>query len=303
MTALGDTPALRSVGLGKRYGPKWALEDCSFSVPQGRVTALVGPNGAGKSTLLRLLVGLTTPSAGEVFVLGRSPAQSEDFLSSFGYLAQDVPLYGRLTAADHLEIGAHLNRYWDGPGATERLKRLRVPMNRPVATLSGGQRAQMGLGLALAKCPQVLLLDEPVAALDPLARREFLSSLTEAVAEGGLSVILSSHLLHDLERVCDHVILLAASRTQLCDDIEAVLASHSMLVGPRRNTPEIERSIHVIKATHTSNQTRLVARIDGPVLDPSWEISEVGLEDVILAYMGQQPSVSDSHMSVMGGAA
>jgi ABC-2 type transport system ATP-binding protein len=303
MTFRDDTPALRSIGLGKRYGAIWALEDCSFSVPRGRVTALVGPNGAGKTTLLRVLVGLTSPSAGEAEVLGRHPAQSEDFLSSIGYLAQDVPLYSRLTAQDHLEIGAHLNRHWDEPGATERLNKLRIPLDRPVAKLSGGQRAQIGLGLALAKRPKVLLLDEPVAALDPLARRDFLSSLTEAVAEGDLSVILSSHLLHDLERVCDHVILLSESRTQLCDDIEDVLASHRMLVGPRRSTSDIERSIHVIKATHTSNQTRLVVKVDGPVLDPSWEISEVGLEDVILAYMGQESSALESHLSVMGGAA
>jgi ABC-2 type transport system ATP-binding protein len=303
MTSIDDTPVLRAIGLGKRYGPKWALQDCSFSVPRGRVTALVGPNGAGKTTLLRLLVGLASPTAGKAEVLGRRPDQSENFLSSVGYLAQDVPLYSRLTAEDHLRIGAHLNQLWDGPGARERLERLRIPMDRPVAELSGGQRAQVGLGLTLAKCPEVLLLDEPVAALDPLARREFLSSLTEAVAEGNLSVILSSHLLHDLERVCDHVILLADSRTQLCADIEGVLDSHRMLVGPRRSGSDTERSIHVIKATHTANQSRFVARLDGPVLDPSWEISEVGLEDVILAYMGQEASHLEGHLSVLGGAA
>jgi ABC-2 type transport system ATP-binding protein len=303
MNSFDDTPAVSANGLGKCYGSKWALEDCTFSVPRGRVTALVGPNGAGKTTLLRLLVGLTSPTAGDAEVLGRRPVQSQDFLSSIGYLAQDVPLYGRLTAEDHLSIGAHLNRHWDERGAMERLERLRVPMDRPVAKLSGGQRAQIGLGLALAKRPQVLLLDEPVAALDPLARRDFLSSLTEAVAEGDLSVILSSHLLHDLERVCDHVILLAESRTQLCDDIDQILTSHCMLVGPRRSTAATERSIHVIKATHTSNQTRLVVRVDGPVLEPSWERSELGLEDVILAYMGQEEAAREGHLAVLGGAA
>jgi ABC-2 type transport system ATP-binding protein len=303
MRAFEDAPALMARSLGKSYGSTRALQDCSFGVPRGRVTALVGPNGAGKSTLLRLLSGLISPSAGYAEVLGRRPAQSEAFLSSVGYLAQDVPLYSRLTVQDHLEIGAHLNHVWDGPGATERLKRLRIPMDRPVTKLSGGQRAQVGLGLALAKRPQMLLLDEPVAALDPLARREFLSSLTGAVADGGLSVILSSHLLHDLERVCDHVILLAEARTQLCDDIEEVLGSHRMLVGPRRSTADIERSIHVIKATQTSNQIRLVARLDGPVRDPSWEMSEVGLEDVILAYMGQGATALEGHLNLLGGAA
>jgi ABC-2 type transport system ATP-binding protein len=175
---------------------------------------------------------------------------------------------------------------WDGEGAFARLTRLRVPTDRPVATLSGGQRAQVALGLALAKQPRLLLLDEPVAALDPLARREFLSTLSEAVTDGDVSVILSSHLVHDLERVCDHVILLSASRVQLCADIDDVLASHRMLLGPRRPVEAVEPGLTVISATQTQRQTRLLVRTDGPVLDPSWEQAEVGLEDVILAYMG-----------------
>jgi ABC-2 type transport system ATP-binding protein len=279
--------AIRTQGLGKRFGSNWALEDCTIDVPRGRVTALVGPNGAGKTTLLRMLVGLAEPSAGDAWVLGQPPMQSEDYLNSIGYLAQDVPLYRRLTADDHLRLGAHLNSNWDDTGARDRLKRLGIPLDRAVAKLSGGQRAQVGLGLALAKQPQILMLDEPVAALDPLARREFLASLTEAVAGGDLSVVLSSHLLHDLERVCDHVILLASAKTQLCEEIDDVLASHRMLVGPKRPLAGLESSITVIKSTSTSNQLRLVVRVDGPVLDPSWEISELGLEDIILAYMGQ----------------
>jgi ABC-2 type transport system ATP-binding protein len=207
-------------------------------------------------------------------------------------LAQEVPLYKRLSADDHLALGAHLNANWDASGARDRLAALRVPTDRPIATLSGGQRAQVGLGLALAKRPQVLLLDEPVAALDPLARREFLASLSEAVADGDLSVMLSSHLLHDLERVCDHVILLAAARTQICEDIDTVLASHRMLLGPRRSVSDAERGFLVIKATHTANQTRLLVRLDGPVLDPTWEVSEVSLEEVVLAYMGMDEPVS-----------
>ena len=205
--------AIRTSGLGKRFGSNWALQDCSISVPPGQVTALVGPNGAGKTTLLKLLVGLCTPSSGEAEVLGRVPEQSEEFLASIGYLAQDVPLYKRLSADNHLKIGMHLNLDWDSDGARERLAALRIPMNRPVATLSGGQRAQVGLSLVLAKRPRLLLLDEPMAALDPLARREFLESLTAAVADGDLSVVVSSHLLHDLERVSDHLILLSACAT------------------------------------------------------------------------------------------
>jgi ABC-2 type transport system ATP-binding protein len=300
MSTVDDSLAIETHGVGKKYGSQWALQDCTLAVPRGRVTALVGPNGAGKSTLLRLLVGLAAPTTGRAQVLGRPPAQNDGFLDSIGYLAQDVPLYRRLTAEDHLGLGAHLNRHWDAQGARARLSRLQIPFDRPVAKLSGGQRAQIGLGLALAKRPQVLLLDEPVAALDPLARREFLASLSEAVAEGDLSVVLSSHLLHDLERVCDHVILLASSRVQLCAEIDDVLASHRMLLGPRRTVAGVEPSISVVKSTLTTNQTRLVARIDGPVLDPSWEVSELGLEDIILAYMGQDGSIGPS-ISVLGG--
>src|SRR5258708_6753865 len=288
-----DAPAIRTAGLGERYGSLWALQDCSVSVPRGRVSALVGPNGAGKSTLLKILAGLSAPSAGEAAVLGRAPGQDAEFLDGVGYLAQDVPLYKRLSAGDHLEIGARLNRHWDAGTARARLAALKIPLGRRVATLSGGQRAQVGLSLALAKRPRLLLLDEPVAALDPLARREFLTSLTEAVADGDLSVILSSHLLHDLERVCDHLILLAASRTQLVGDIDDVLAARKMLVGPRRRIAEVEPGLTVIKSTQTARQTRLLVRLTGPVLDPSWEVTEVGLEDIVAAYMGLEASSAD----------
>jgi len=212
--------AVETHALGKRFGSTWALQDCTLAVPPGRVTALVGANGAGKTTLLRLLVGLVRPSAGSASVLGETPGGSEEILSRIGYLAQDVPLYRRLSANDHIALGARVNHHWDNHGAGQRLAALGVPADRPVQTLSGGQRAQVGLGLALAKHPEILLLDEPVASLDPLARREFLSTLSEAVAENGMSVIVSSHLLHDLERVCDHLIFLSASRTVLCEDID-----------------------------------------------------------------------------------
>ncbi len=296
MTAVTGAPlAVETSGLGKRYGGLWALQECSLRIPKGRVTALVGPNGAGKTTLLRMLAGLSAPTTGSAAVLGCPPGQSEEFLSSIGYLAQDIPLYKRLSADEHLEIGARLNRRWDASGARERLAALRIPLDRPVSALSGGQRAQVALGLALAKRPQVLLLDEPVAALDPLARRKFLTSLAEAVAEGDLSVVLSSHLLHDLERVCDHVVLLSASRAQICDDIGHILATHKMLVGPRRKLSDLERGVNVVKATQTANQTRLIVRADGPVLDPSWQVDEVGLEDIVLAYMGQEELEDAGH--------
>jgi ABC-2 type transport system ATP-binding protein len=287
--------------LGKRFGSLWALQDCTLEIPRGRVTALVGANGAGKTTLLRMLVGLSSPSAGEVSVLWSTPQQSAEFLASVGYLAQEAPLYRRLSVADHLDMGAGLNPRWDAELARSRLAELRIPFDRPVRSLSGGQRSQVALSVALAKRPQLLVLDEPVAALDPLARREFLASLTQAVADGDLSVILSSHLLADLERVCDHLVLLASSRVQLCEDIDHVVATHAMLVGPRRDAAGLEQGLSVVKARHTARQSRLLVKLEGPLLDPSWEVSEVGLEEIVLGYMGQDEQFTPGALSVVGG--
>jgi ABC-2 type transport system ATP-binding protein len=296
-------PALETVSLGKRFGKLWALRDCSISVPRGRVVGLVGPNGAGKTTLLRILAGLSRSSTGEARILGRQPDQSEEFLSSIGFLAQEIPLYCRLTALQHLEIGAGLNPRWDGEAAMARLRSLRVPLDRPVSTLSGGQRAQLALGMALAKRPAVLLLDEPVAALDPLARRDFLASLSTAVADQEVSVVLSSHLVHDLERVCDFMILLAASRVQLCADIEGILDSHRVLVGARKPVGEIERSMDAIRVTQTARQSRVLVRVDRPTTDPWWEVDEVGLEDIILAYMGRDAEGVEQQIFDLGATA
>jgi ABC-2 type transport system ATP-binding protein len=295
--------AIETVALGKRYGSMWGLQDCSIEVPEGAISALVGPNGAGKTTLLRLLMGLRRPSSGEARVLGRAPAQDEEFLASVGFLAQDIPLYRQFSAAEHLRIGTHLNRDWDTDIAEQRLTALRIPLDRPVRALSGGQRAQVALSLALAKRPRLLLLDEPLAALDPLARREFLTSLADVTVEGEVTVVLSSHLVHDLERVCNHLILLTASRVRLCADIDDVLSTHRVLVGPRRNTAELERLFNVVKATQTERQSRVLIRLDGPVLDPAWEVSEIGLEDIILAYMAQDEALRAGSLSIAGGAA
>ena len=238
-----EAMAIETSGLTKRYRRSAALSDCTVTVPEGRISALVGPNGAGKSTLLRLLTGLARPTAGSARVLGGVPRQDPAFLADIGYLAQDVPLFRRLSADDHIGAGAHQNRRWDGASARARLRELNVPLDRAVGTLSGGQRAQVGLALALAKRPRLLLLDEPVAALDPLARRHFLAIFTSALAEaeGRLTIVLSSHLITDLERICDHLILLAESRVQLCGDIDDLLAEHTVLVGPRKDTAGARR--------------------------------------------------------------
>jgi ABC-2 type transport system ATP-binding protein len=294
-----SAPAVHTTGLGKRYGSHWALQDCSLDIPQGRVSALVGPNGAGKTTLLKLLAGLARATEGEATVLGRRPGQSVDYLASIGYLAQEMPLYRQLSGEEHVRLGADLNRVWDAGGALERLAAARVPMCRPVRTLSGGQRAQIALAMALAKQPQLLLLDEPVAALDPLARRQFLASLASAVADGDLTVVLSSHLLHDLERVCDHVVVLTQAHSQLCADIDQVLAHHRVAVGPRQDNLTLPVGTEVIRATHTARQSRLLVRLERPVLDPSWTVEEVGLEDIVIGYMGQQDGAFAGPLSLV----
>jgi len=295
------TPAIETHGLTKRYRRITALSDCSVTVPEGRISALVGPNGAGKTTLLRLLVGLASPTGGEAAILGRAPRQDPAFLAEIGFLAQEIPLYRRMSAEAHIGIGAHLNPRWDGESVRDRLRGLNIPLDAPVGTLSGGQRAQVALALTLAKRPRVLLLDEPVAALDPLARRHFLGTLTDAVAEGGLTVVLSSHLVADIERVCDHLILLASARVQLCGDIENLLAEHQVLVGPRKDTAAIERDHTVVQTERTSRQTTMLVRLNGPLADPEWEAEDVNLEDLVLGYMGADAAPAIAELTAAGG--
>ena len=285
----GNTAAIETSGLTKRYRRVTALHDCTISVPAGRISALVGPNGAGKTTLLRLLTGLATPTRGQATVLGATPRQDPGYLAGIGFLAQEIPLYRRLTAQDHIGIGAHLNPRWDGESVRARLAGLRIPLDQRVGTLSGGQRAQVALALTLAKQPRVLLLDEPLAALDPLARQNFLAALTEtaAVQGEGLTIVLSSHLIADIERVCDHLILLADSRVQLCGDIDTLLAGHRVLVGPRKDTTAIARTHTIVREDSTARQTTLLVRLNGPVLDPAWAVEETNLEEMVLGYMMQ----------------
>jgi ABC-2 type transport system ATP-binding protein len=300
MKAGDNHAAIQTRGLSKRYRRVTALSEATITVPEGRISALVGPNGAGKTTLLRLLAGLATPTGGDVAVLGRPLSQAPAFLADIGFLAQEIPLYRRLSAQDHIGIGAHLNSRWDGAAVRHRLESLGIPLDQRAGTLSGGQRAQLALALTLAKRPRLLLLDEPVAALDPLARRQFLAHLAEAVADGGLTVVLSSHLVADLERTCDHLILLAASRVELCGDIDALLAEHQVLVGPRKDTTAIERDHTLVQAVRTARQTTLLIRRNGPVVDPAFEPVDVGLEELVLGYMGQQAGPPPAHLTTIG---
>jgi ABC-2 type transport system ATP-binding protein len=279
------TAVLRAQGLGKRYRHRWALSDCTLDIPAGRVTGLVGPNGAGKTTLLSLAVGMLTPTAGTIEVCGGRPAAGPEQLAKVGFVAQDTPTYSGLSVADHLRLGARLNPRWDDAVAWSRIDRLGLDPAQRAGKLSSGQRAQLALTLGIAKRPEVLILDEPVASLDPLARREFLQILMEAVAEQELSVVLSSHLVSDLERVCDHLVVLVGSRLRLEGEVEALLASHYRLTGPRRDTDTLPADQQVISESHTDRQTTLVIRTDAPIHDPAWTMGRLGLEDLVLAYM------------------
>jgi ABC-2 type transport system ATP-binding protein len=278
---------IEASGLGKQYRRTWALRDCTLAIPAGHVVGLVGPNGAGKTTLLRMAAGMLTPTTGTISVLGEHPAAGPAQLARVGFVAQDTPAYARMTIADHLRFGAWLNPGWDDALARQRIAQLGLDPKQRAGSLSGGQRAQLALTLAMAKRPELLILDEPVAALDPLARREFLRLLMEAVAEQELSVVLSSHLVGDLERVCDYVVVLVASRVRVAGEVADLLASHHRLSGPRRDPARLPAGQQVIQESHTDKQSRFLVRTDEPILDPAWTVTPVSLEDLVLAYMSR----------------
>ena len=277
--------AVRTDELGKRYRRTWALRDCTVALPAGGVIALVGPNGAGKTTLLRVLVGLLAPTRGSVEVFGQSPAtNTARSLSRIGFLAQEHPLYRRFTVAELLHMGRSCNLRFDQGLAERRLSTLGIPLDRRAGALSGGQQAQVALAMALAKRPDLLVLDEPLARLDPVARREFLQTLMSAVAENGVTVLFSSHVITELERVCDHLILLNHGRVTLAGDIEALVADHRVLIGPR-STLDPGHSSSVIETVHSDRHTTLLVRNGGTTAAPGWQAHPASLEDMVLAYL------------------
>ncbi len=294
---LGDGSAVSSVleteDLTKRYRAKTALSNCTINVPEGHVVGLVGPNGSGKSTLLNISSGLLSPTTGSVRVFGAVPASSATQLERVGFVAQDTPVYAGFSVRDHLRYGKHVNPKWDDDLAKRRIDDLGLDLRQRAGKLSGGQRAQLALTLAIAKRPEFLLLDEPVASLDPLARREFLQILMETVADDKVSVLLSSHLVADIERVCDYLIVLVASRVQVAGEVEDLLATHHRLIGPR--DAELSDSQLVIESSHTDRQSTLLVRSDGPITDPRWTVEAISLEDLVLAYMGRGRVEHRSH--------
>jgi ABC-2 type transport system ATP-binding protein len=286
------TAVLDARGLGRRYGRRWALSDCTLSIPAGHVAGLVGPNGAGKTTLINLATGMLAPTSGTIEVLGGQPASGPDQLARVGYVAQDTPTYAGLSVADHLRLGRHMNPGWDDALAQRRIEQLDLDPGQKAGKLSGGQRAQLALTLALAKRPELLILDEPIASLDPLARREFLQVLMNATAEQELSVVMSSHLVADLERVSDYLIVLVASRVRIDGEVDDILATHHLLTGPRRDAASLPACQQVITESHTDRQSTFLVCSSKPVIDPAWTVDQVSLEDLVLAYMGRTAAVA-----------
>ncbi|HEX4397110.1 MAG TPA: ABC transporter ATP-binding protein [Trebonia sp.] len=277
---------IEASGLGRRYGGTWALRDCTVAIPAGHVAALVGPNGAGKTTLLNLAAGLAAPSAGDVTVLGGQPTGSPVALDGIAFVAQDTPMYKNLSARDMLHLTRNLNRRFDQQYAESRLGELGIPLKRRAGKLSGGQQAQLALTLALARRPRLLVLDEPMAMLDPVARHDFMASVMIAMAADGVSVVLSSHVLAELERVADYLILMSRGRVQLAGEIDDLLASHRLLTGPAAEADRYADRLSVVHARRGEAQAHLLvqATADEPV-PPGWEAHLVGLEELALAYL------------------
>jgi ABC-2 type transport system ATP-binding protein len=283
----GVSAVLVTEGLTKRYRGQTALSDCSLEIPEGHVVGLVGPNGSGKSTLLNLAAGLIQPTSGSVSVLGHSPSDGPAQLARVGFVAQNTPTFSGMSVSEHLRFGQHTNPAWDQALAQRRVEQLGLDLKRRAGKLSGGQQSQLALTLAIAKRPEILILDEPVAALDPLARREFLQILMETVAEHQVSVILSSHLVADVERVCDYLVILISSHVQIAGEVDELLASHHRLIGPREGVNTSPENQVVIDASYTERQSTLFVRSDGPITDPAWTVEAVTLDDLVLGYMSQ----------------
>ncbi len=283
--------ALEAVHLNKSYGRKWALRDCTLQIPIGCIAGLVGPNGAGKTTLLHLITGLLAPSNGAITVLGHTPGKDmKQLLPRIGFVSQEHPLYKTFTVKEMLMVGQKLNHAWHQEQALQRLERLNIPLHQQTGKLSGGQQAQVALILALAKQPEILILDEPVASLDPIARREFQQTLLDAVAEHGMTVLISSHNIADLERFCDYLIIMSTSRVQFATRVNSLMQSHKMLVGPRERMESIARTHTIVATSGAGKQCTLLVQTHGPLLDPAWQVHPVSLEDIILAYLSQSKS-------------
>ena len=290
--------------LGKRYGSTWALRECTLAVPEGKLAALVGPNGAGKTTLLNLAVGLTDPSSGTITVLGGRRAGSLAALDGIAFVAQNAPLYKNLSAADLLHETCNLNRRFDQGYAERRLGELGIPLRQKAGKMSGGQQAQVALTLALARRPQLLVLDEPLANLDPLAREDFMATVMTAARDDGVSVVLSSHVLAELERVADYLVLVSHGSIQVAGEVEDLLAAHRMRIGPASESARLAQRRDVVHASRSASQGLLLVRGDSIAspAPPGWDERAVTLEELTMAYLRESGAATSSGPARGSGA-
>jgi ABC-2 type transport system ATP-binding protein len=291
---------IETTGLGKAYGKSWALHDCSIAIPEGRLTALVGPNGAGKSTLMNMVAGLAVPTTGAVTVLGGSPAGSPKALNGIAFVAQDAPVYKNLSVSDMIHLTRNLNHRFDSGYATARLNELGIPRGRKSGKLSGGQQSQLALTLALARKPRLLILDEPLAALDPLARQDFMATVMTAMADDGVSVLLSSHAISDLERFADYLLILSHGALAAAGETDGLIADHRVLTGPADEADRIAETLTVVQVRSAAAQAHLLVRTDDPddPVPPGWEAHPVTVEELVLAYLRAHRTAPSPERSV-----
>jgi ABC-2 type transport system ATP-binding protein len=301
----GGGPALRTAGLGKRYGHVWGLRDCTLTIPAGAIVGLVGPNGAGKTTLLEMITGLLKPTEGQIEVFGHTAqANTAQTLARVGYVAQNHPLYPDFSVADMFHLGQAMNPNWDMDMAVARMEALDTPLKRKVKALSGGQQAQVSLAMALAKRAPLLVLDEPVASLDPIARLEFMREVMAQVADGGYTVIIASHVVSELERFCDFLVVLAHGHVQLAGPVDELLEGHQLLTVPRL-TPDADLPGTPIHRTDSDRHSSVILRT-GPAAPaarahPDWQTESVGFEQLVLAYL-QRPATGANSSNPARGA-
>jgi ABC-2 type transport system ATP-binding protein len=300
---------IETTGLGKCYGKAWALRDCTLAVPEGSLAALVGPNGAGKSTLMNMAVGLTVPTTGTVTVLGGQAAGSATALDDIAFMAQDAPVYKNLSVADMVHLTRNLNRRFDESAATRRLTDLGIPLKKKTGKLSGGQQAQVALTMALARRPRLLILDEPLSALDPLARQDFMATVMTAMADDGVSVVLSSHALAELERVADYLVVLGGGELRLAGEVDDLLAGHQVLTGPAADADRLAGQFAAVQVKRAGAQAHVLVSDGGPgrAVPPGWEPHPVGLEELILAYLrpagrGTRPAGGGKSSAAVSGS-
>ncbi|MFF0142849.1 ABC transporter ATP-binding protein [Streptomyces sp. NPDC005227] len=286
-----DTSAIESRGIGRKYRRGWALRDCSFRLPAGRICGLVGPNGAGKTTLMAIAANLLAPSTGTLRVFGAAPESAEATLRT-AFLAQEKPLFRRFTVAETLRMGRELNPGWDQQAAENIIRAGNVPFDAKIGTLSGGQRTRVAFAVSFGKRPDLLLLDEPMSDLDPLVRHELMGTLLAEAAERGTTVLMSTHMLAELENICDYLLLIAGGGLRLAGDVDELRTAHAVLTGVTVDglTPS-ELAYHTVVETRTSGrQFTSLVRPDGPVTGP-WEASTPNLEELLLAYLRSPEAV------------